>query len=134
MFNERQRTTIDNILNKAMRQVVGLLPNFPTEGVQRPLKQAGLGFYPMRDRATQMGIEYLTRVMTKDTERGFTAHAIVHRLLSQFNHRPRKALEFNPLKLPILRILRLASTIPGLELDRLPSLHQEIDIATSIRE
>jgi hypothetical protein len=56
MFNERQLTTIDGILNKAMRQALGSLPNFPTEGVHRPLKKAGLGLYPMRDIATQMGI------------------------------------------------------------------------------
>jgi hypothetical protein len=86
VFNERQLTTIDGILNKATRQALGLLPNFPTEGVQRPLKEAGLGLTPMRDRATQMGIEHLTRVMNKETERGFGAHAHVHRLLSQFNH------------------------------------------------
>ncbi len=30
VFNERQLTTIDGILNKAMRQAIGLLPNFPT--------------------------------------------------------------------------------------------------------
>jgi hypothetical protein len=36
VFNERQLTTIDGILNKAMRQALGLFPNFPTEGVQRP--------------------------------------------------------------------------------------------------
>jgi hypothetical protein len=40
VFNERQLTTIDGILNKAMRQVLGLLPNFPSEGVQRPVKEA----------------------------------------------------------------------------------------------
>ncbi len=116
-----------------MRQAIGLLPNFPTEGVQRPLKEAGLGLSPMRDRAAQMGIEHLTRVMNKDSERGFTAHAHVHRLLSQFNHGPRETLESNPLKLPTLRILRLASAIPGLEFDRLSSLQHENDIATSIR-
>jgi hypothetical protein len=63
VFNERQLTTIDGILNKAMRQAIGLLPNFPPEGVQRPLKEAGLGLPPMRDRATQMRIEHLTRGM-----------------------------------------------------------------------
>ena len=86
VFNERQLTTIDGILNKAMRQAIGLLSNFPMEGVQRPLKEAGLGLSPMREMAAQTGIEYLTRVMNKDTERRFTAHAHVHRLLSQFNH------------------------------------------------
>ncbi len=67
VFNERQHITIYGILNKAMRQALGLLPNFPCEEVQRPLKEAGLGLSPMRDRATQMGIEPLTRVMNRDT-------------------------------------------------------------------
>ena len=88
----------------------------------------------MRDRALQMRIEHLTRIMNKDTKRGFTAHAHVHRLLSQFNHWPREALESNPLKLPTLRILKLASRIPGLEYDNIPSLHQENAITTSICE
>jgi hypothetical protein len=86
VFNERQLTTIDGIINNAMRQAIGLLPNFPSEGVHIPQKEAGLGLPPMRDRATQMGIEHLIRIMNKDTERGFTAHAHVHRLLAQFNH------------------------------------------------
>jgi hypothetical protein len=82
VFNERQLTTIDGIINKAMRQALGLLPNFFAEVVQRPLKEAGPGLSHMRDRATRMGIEHLTRIMNKDTERGFPAHAHVHRLLS----------------------------------------------------
>ena len=134
MFNERQLTTKDGILNKAMRQSIDLLPNFPSEGVYKPLKEAGLGLPPMRDRATQMGIEHLTRAMNKDMERGFTAHAHVHRLITQFNHWPREVLESNPLKLPTLRILRLASHIPGLEYDCLPPLHKDNDINTSIRK
>jgi hypothetical protein len=81
VFNKRQLTTIDEILNKAMRQAIGFLPNFPSEGVHKPLKEAGLGLPPMRDRATQMGIEHLTRVMNTDYERGLTAHAHAHRLL-----------------------------------------------------
>jgi hypothetical protein len=113
VFNERQLTTIDGILNKTMRQASGLLLNFPSESVQKPLKEAGLGLPPMRDTATQMGTENLTRVMNKDSERGFTAHAHAHRFLSQFNHWPWEALGSNPLKLPTLRILRLASTYPG---------------------
>ncbi len=102
-----------------MRQAIGLLPNFPSEGVQRPLKEAGLGQPSMQNRVTQMGIEHLTRVVNKDSERGFTAHAHVHRLLSQFNHWPWEALESNRLKLPTLRILRLASRIPRLEFEGL---------------
>jgi hypothetical protein len=134
VFNERQLTTIDGILNKAMRQAIGLLPNLPSEGVQRPLKEAGLGLPPMRDRVTRVGIEHLTHIMNKDTERGFTAHAHVHRLLSQFNHWPRETLEFNSLNLPTLRLLKLASHILGLEYDNIPPLHQKNAITIGIRE
>jgi hypothetical protein len=73
VLNERQFTTIDGILNTVMRQALGLLPKFSIEGLQRPLKEAVLGLSPMCDRATQTGIEYLTRVMNKDTERGYKA-------------------------------------------------------------
>ena len=86
VFNDRQLSTPDGILNKATRQAIGLLPNFPTEGVQRALKEAGLGLPPTRDRATQMGTEHLTNAMNKNTQRGFTAHAHVHRLITDFNH------------------------------------------------
>ena len=81
-----------------------------------------------------MGIERLTRVMNKDTQRGYTAHAHIHRLLSQVNHEPQEALESNPRKLPTLRILKLAGKIPLLEYDLMPPLHQNNDITTSIRE
>jgi hypothetical protein len=45
--NERQLTTIDGILNKAIGQAIGLLPNFPSEGIQKPQIEAGLGLPPM---------------------------------------------------------------------------------------
>ena len=65
------------------------------------------GLPPIKDRATQMGVDTLTHTMNKITKRGFTAHAHVHRIISQFNHWPREALETITLKLPTLRILRL---------------------------
>jgi len=37
LFNERQLTTMDGILNKAMRQALDLLPNFLSEEIKRPL-------------------------------------------------------------------------------------------------
>jgi hypothetical protein len=88
----------------------------------------------MKHRATQMGIDHLTRVLDKNSERGFAAHAHTIRLLSQYNHWPHEALESNPLKLPTLRILKLASIFSGLKFDRLPPLHQDNEIANSIRE
>ena len=51
VLNGRQLTTIDGILSKAMGQAIGLLPNFPTEGVQRPLKEMRLGLPSIKDRA-----------------------------------------------------------------------------------
>jgi len=39
VFNEIQLTTIDGILNKTMRQALGLLLKLPTEGVQISLKE-----------------------------------------------------------------------------------------------
>ncbi len=56
VLNDRQITTIDGILNKAMRLAIGLLPNFPIEAVHRPLKELGLGLPSIRERATQMGV------------------------------------------------------------------------------
>ncbi len=43
VFSDRQLIAIDGILNKAMQQGIGILSNFPTEGVHRPLKELGLG-------------------------------------------------------------------------------------------
>jgi hypothetical protein len=80
-----------------------------------------------------MGIEHLIQTMNKDTDMGFLAHSQTLRILTQFNHWPTEALEFNPIKLRTLRIFRLASTIKDLELDNLPPLLQIYDIAASLR-
>ena len=116
-----------------MRQAIGLFPNFSTEGVQRPLKEMGLGLPSIRDRAAQMGVEHLVRTMNKDTDKGYLAHARTLRLQTQLGHWPTEALESNPLKLPTLRTLRLPSTIQGLALDNLPPLYIENEIASNLR-
>ncbi len=72
-FNERQLTTTDGILNKSMRQALGLLSNFPIERIQQTPKELGLGLLSVRDKATQMVIEYLTHIIDTDTERGYLA-------------------------------------------------------------
>ena len=119
---ERQLTETYDMLNRALRQAISLLLNFPTHGVQRSPKKIGLGLLSVRDRATQMGIERLICTMNKDTDRGHLAHFHALRILTQFNHSHTEALESNPLKLPSLRILRLANTVKGLELENLPPL------------
>ena len=80
-----------------------------------------------------MGVEHLICNMNKDIEKGYLAHSHALRILTQFNLWPTEALESNPLKLPTLRILSLASTIKGLELENLPPLLNNNDIATSLR-
>jgi hypothetical protein len=88
----------------------------------------------VRDKVTQIGIENLTRIINKDSERGYTAHAHVHRLLSQFGYWPLDALESNSPEILTLRIIRHASTIPGHEFENLPPLHLTNSISTSIRD
>ena len=109
VFNDRQLTEINGKLNRAPRHDTCLLLNFPTEGVQRSPKEMGLRLPTVRNRATRMGIEHLIRTMSKDTDRGFLAHSHTLRILTQFNHWSTEALEFNPLKLPTLCILRKPS-------------------------
>ena len=72
-----------------------------------------------------MGVEHLVTAMNKDTERGYLAHAHSLRLLTRFGDWPTKALESSPLKLPTLRVLKLASIIHGLAMDNLLPLHIE---------
>ena len=100
VLKDRQLTEIDGILNKALRQATGLLSNFPTDGVQRPSKEMGLGLPSIRDRATRMGIEHLIRNMNKDTERRYLAHYHALRILTQLDHWPIEALESNRPMLP----------------------------------
>jgi hypothetical protein len=66
-----------------------------------------------------MAIDHLINTMNTDTERGYLAHSHTLRILTQFNYWPTEALESKPLKLPTLRILRLASYIKDLELHNL---------------
>ena len=92
VFTDPQLTEIDRILNKALRLATGIIHNFPTEGVQRPSKEMGMGLPSIRERATQMGIEHLLNNMNKDTERGYLAYSHTHRILTQFNQWPTEAL------------------------------------------
>jgi hypothetical protein len=69
-----------------------------------------------------MGVEHITRTMNKNTERGFTAHAHFYMIIAQFNHWPAEAIETPSLKLPTLRIMRLANAIPSLEFASISAL------------
>jgi hypothetical protein len=46
----------------------------------------GLGNAPMKDRAPQMGIEYITEIINKPTNRVFMAHAHTIRVENTYHH------------------------------------------------
>jgi hypothetical protein len=75
VFTDKQLEHVDKILNKAARNALGLTPSFPTEAIHRPTKEMGLGYAPMKERATQMGIEHITEIINKPTDRGYIAYA-----------------------------------------------------------
>jgi hypothetical protein len=75
IFTDKQLSTIDKIINKAARNALGLTSSFPTEAIHRPTKEMGLGYAPLRHKATQMGIEHLLDILNKPTDRGYLAYA-----------------------------------------------------------
>ncbi len=60
MFNDKELETIDKLLNTAARNALGLILSFSTKATHRPTTDMGLGYVPMKDRVTEMGIEYIT--------------------------------------------------------------------------
>ena len=70
IFTDTQLDKIDKILNKAARNALGVTPRFPTEAITRLAKELGLGYAPLKDKATQMGIEHLMEILNKSTYRG----------------------------------------------------------------
>jgi hypothetical protein len=75
IFTSTQLNTFDKILNKAARNALGLTPSFPTEAIHRPTKEMGLGYAPLRNKATQMGIEHLIDILNKPTDTSYLAYA-----------------------------------------------------------
>jgi len=69
IFTDSQLDIIDQILNKAARNAQGLTPSFPIEAIRRPTKEMELGYAPLNDKVTQMGIEHLKEILNKPTER-----------------------------------------------------------------
>ena len=51
IFTNIQLETIDKILDKAARNALGLIPNFPTKAIHLT-KEMRLGYAPIRDKAT----------------------------------------------------------------------------------
>ena len=105
IFRDTQLHTIDKILNKVTKSALGLIPSFPTEAIHRPMKEMGLGYAPLKDKATQMGIEHLMEILNKPIDRGFLAYAHTNRVATTNQHWPVGAYEADSAKLPTLRIL-----------------------------
>ena len=94
----------------------------------------GLGYAPMKDRATQMGIEHITDILNKPTKRGHIAYAHTTRVANTYHHWPKMAHEATQARLPTLRVLSYIRNIPWAELDNIKNVQSPNRIAISIRE
>jgi hypothetical protein len=133
ILTDTQLSTIDKILNKAARNAMGLTPSFPTEAIYRPTKEMGLGFAPLRSKATQMGIQHLVDILNKPTDRGYLAYERTHRVATTYQHLPKEAYEANQTRLPTLKVLSYVQNITGAELEHIPNLQTPNQIAISLR-
>ena len=100
IFTDKQLNTIDKILNKAARNVLGLTPSFPNEAIHRPTKEMGLGYASLKDKETQIAIKHLMHIINKPTDRGYLAYAHTSRVASTYQHWPKEAYGANRAKLP----------------------------------
>jgi hypothetical protein len=92
----------------------------------------GLGYPPLKDKATQMGIEHITVALNKPTDRGYIVFAQVHKVARKYQHSPKEAHEANQAKLPTIRILSHIQNIPGAELESMPKIQAANHIATNL--
>jgi hypothetical protein len=105
IFRDKQLATIDRILNKVARNAIRRTPSLPTVAINRPTKEMGLGCAPLKDRATQLGMEHITVVLNKPMETRHIAFEHVTRVATVVQHCPKEAYEANQTKLHVLRIL-----------------------------
>jgi hypothetical protein len=92
-----------------------------------------LEYAPLKDKATQMGIEHLMEILNKLTERGYLAYANTSRVATTYQHWPKEAYKANQAKLPPLRVLSYIQHIAGAELEHTPNLQAPNHLATSLR-
>jgi hypothetical protein len=97
------------------------------------MKEMGLGYAPLKDKATQMGIEHLMEFLNRPTDREYLAHAHASRVATNYQHWPKEAYEANQAKLPTRRVLSYIQHIAGEELEHIPSLQASSHIATNMR-
>jgi hypothetical protein len=66
----------------------------------------------MKDKATQMGIEHITKIINKPTDRGYIAYAHTKWIANTYRHWPKEAHEATQARLPTLRVLSYIRNIP----------------------
>jgi len=93
----------------------------------------GLGYSPLKDKATQMGLEHLMDILNTPTERSYLAYAHTLRIATTYQNWPKEAYEANQAKRPLLRILSYVQNITRAELENIPNLQAPNHIATSLR-
>jgi len=76
----------------------------------------GLGYAPMKDRAAQMGIEHISEILNKPTERGHIAYAHTIRVANTYHHWPKEAHEATQARLHTLHVLSYIRNISRVEL------------------
>ena len=70
LFTDIQLQTIYKLLNKVARNTLVLISSFQMEVIHRKTTEMGLGYAPIKERATQIGIEHVTEIFNKPTDRG----------------------------------------------------------------
>ena len=94
---------------------MGLTLSFPSEAIHQPTKEMGLGYAPLKDKATQIGIEHFMGIFNKSTERGYLAYAHTYRVATTYQHWQKEAYEANQARLLTLRVLSYVQNIAGAE-------------------
>jgi len=86
IFTDKLLEQVGKILNKAARNSLGLTPSFTTKAIHRPTKEMGLGYAPMKDKATQLGIEHISEFINKPPDREYIAYAHTKRVANTYHH------------------------------------------------
>ena len=86
----------------------------------------------MKERATQMGIDHITEIILKDTDRGYLACAHTKWVANTYQHWPKEADEATQARLPTLRVLSSMRDIPGAELEHIRNIQTQYQIANTI--
>jgi hypothetical protein len=131
IFTDKQLKTIDTLLNKAAKNALGITPSFPTKAIHTT-NEMGLGYAPMKDRATKMGIEHI-EILNKTTDRRYIAYAHTTMVANTYRHWPKEAHEATQARLPILCVLSYLTNITGADLGHIQHIQTPNQIVITKR-